>query len=122
MQPVTFVHHSRCVIITCTLIPGRWGHTTRCPRLQQGRIQGFPKGGGGGGGGVLSALDPTRIAGGGGGGGGGAADTKSGGSGCCLLQAHYEKRGGGGGGGGGGGRAVRRFRPDTKSGEGGGAV
>ena len=65
-------------------------------------------------GGELSALDPTR---------------KAGGGGCCPLQARCEKRGWGGGlpfkaryekrrrGG-----AVRRFRPDTKSGEGGGAV
>ena len=87
----------------------------------QGRIQEFPKGGlrpairnakgglplqvrykkRGGGGGVLSALGPTRKAGGGGG--------------CCPLQARYEKRTRGGGG---GVMAVRRFRPDTKSGEG----
>ena len=54
--------------------------------------------------------------------------------GCCPLQARYEKQGGGGGGGGccpfkaryekrgGGGGGGQRFRPDTKSGEGGGAV
>ena len=94
--------------------------------------QGFPKGGlrpairnaggGGGGGGlcvcarrfrpggegVLSASGPIRKMGGGGGGGGG----------CCPFKARYEKRREGGG----GGVAVQRFRPDTKSGEGGGAV
>ena len=67
----------------------------------QGQIQDFPKGGG---------LRPAiRNA------GGGAVhcrpDTKSGG-GCCPLKARYEN--------GGGGVAVRRFRPDAKSGEGGG--
>ena len=86
--------------------------------------------GGGGGGGVLSALDPTRKA----GEGGGAAPLQArykklgegvlsasglirkAGGGCCPFKARYEKRRGGGGG------AVQRFRPDTKSGEGEGAV
>ena len=57
----------------------------------QGRIQDFPKGG--------VETRGTKSGGGGGGGGGG----------CCPLQARYKKREGG---------AVRRFRPDTKSGEG----
>ena len=52
------------------------------------------------GGRVLSASGPIRKAEGGGGGGG-----------CYPLQARYEKREGG--------ISVRRFGPDTKSGEGG---
>ena len=104
---------------------------SRVPRL--GRIQDFPKGGVetrdtkcGGGDAVRFRLD-TKYRGGGGGWGGGGVLSASGpiqkaGEGGGVLSASVPLRKAGGGGGGGGVFAVRRFRPDTKSGGGGGCL